>query len=114
MQEEIPKQFMVDATRKWLALAQRRKAYLVELYESGRWRLYFNQDEFVARMREAIHMVDRWSATEQASRDEPAYGCSLGAENSARRQDEAARRDEEEEKHPQGRSLRRGWSARTG
>ena len=67
MPKQIPFAFPVEVTRKWLALAQRRKAHLVDLYESGRWRLYYTEAEFIDRLREAIHGVDRWNATEQAS-----------------------------------------------
>lgn len=67
MPREIPPAFPVETIRKWLALAERRKAHLVELYQSGRWRLYYTEADFISRLREAIREVDRWSATEQAS-----------------------------------------------
>ncbi|MFY9991048.1 MAG: TIGR03809 family protein [Rhodoplanes sp.] len=67
MPREIPSAFPVETIRKWLALAERRKAHLVELYQSGRWRLYYTEADFISRLREAIREVDRWSATEHAS-----------------------------------------------
>lgn len=67
MQDGIPESFPVDVSRKWLSLAERRKAHLVDLYESGRWRLYYDEAEFVSRLREANREIDLWSATEQAS-----------------------------------------------
>lgn len=67
MPREIPSAFPVETIRKWLALAERRKAHLVELYQSGRWRLYYTEADFISRLREAIREVDRWSATEEAS-----------------------------------------------
>jgi uncharacterized repeat protein (TIGR03809 family) len=67
MPREIPSAFAVEPLRKWLALAERRKAYLVDLYDSGRWRLYYTEADFVRCMREAIREVDRWRAIEQVS-----------------------------------------------
>lgn len=66
MAEGIPCVFAVDLTRKWRALAERRKAHLVDLYDSGRWQLYYTEREFVQRLREAIGAVERWSATERS------------------------------------------------
>lgn len=67
MPEPLPSAFPVEVIRKWLALAQRRKAHLVDLYESGRWRLYYTEAELINHLREAVHGVDRWRATEQAT-----------------------------------------------
>jgi uncharacterized repeat protein (TIGR03809 family) len=67
MPRETPSAFAVETIRKRLALAERRKAYLVGLYESGRWRLYYTEADFVRSMRAAIHEVDRWNAIEQVS-----------------------------------------------
>jgi uncharacterized repeat protein (TIGR03809 family) len=59
--------FSVDLARKWRALAQRRKAHLVDLYHSGRWRLYYSEADFAERLRAAVCLVDRWTATVQAA-----------------------------------------------
>jgi hypothetical protein len=67
MSREIPSAFAVETIRKWLALAERRKAHLVDLYDSGRWRLYYTEADFVSCMRGAVRDVDRWSAIEQVS-----------------------------------------------
>ena len=54
--------FAMDrAAQKWRALAERRQAHFVELYESGRWKHYYTDEEFVARMREAMAAVNRWA-----------------------------------------------------
>ena len=66
MPRAIPSAVSVEVIRKWRSLAQRRKEHLVELYESGRWRLYYTDAELIDRLREAIRGVDRWSVTEQA------------------------------------------------
>jgi uncharacterized repeat protein (TIGR03809 family) len=67
MLEEIPRAFPVEVTRKWRELAQRRKAHLVDLYNSGRWRLYYTEPEYLERLREAVRNVDQWRATELAA-----------------------------------------------
>jgi hypothetical protein len=38
--------------RKWLALAERRHAHLLELRSSGRWKHYFTESELEAQLRE--------------------------------------------------------------
>ncbi len=40
-------------SRRWHDLAERRLAYFVELYHTGRWRLYYATEE-----RFATHMLD--------------------------------------------------------
>jgi hypothetical protein len=47
--------------RKWLALAERRQAYFIELCDSGRWRHYFTQDGLNAEMRKAALLRDQWA-----------------------------------------------------
>ncbi len=69
MTEGIAQTFPIEVTRKWLDLAERRKAYLVELYETGRWQLFYGEAEFVDRLREAIDVVERWSLTAQTLLD---------------------------------------------
>jgi len=45
-------------TRKWLELAERRLAHYDELYRSGRWTLYYpNEDLFAERMLDVINTV---------------------------------------------------------
>ncbi len=48
--------------RNWHALAQRRRAHLAELYQSGAWERYFTEDTLRNQMREAVREVERWSA----------------------------------------------------
>ena len=49
-----------DLTRAWRDLAEKRRAYLIELYDSGRWKHYYTEEQLVARMREAINLADKW------------------------------------------------------
>ena len=74
MAEGTAPRFPVEVIRKWLDLAERRKAYLVDLYETGRWQLFYSEAEFVKRLREAIDAVGRWSITEQTSLESAEHG----------------------------------------
>jgi len=40
--------------RKWLALAERRKAHLIELRENGRWERYFT----IAQLADELDEID--------------------------------------------------------
>jgi uncharacterized repeat protein (TIGR03809 family) len=48
--------------RRWLALVERRQEHLIELCDSGRWRHYFTQPEFLAEMRKVLRVRDQWAA----------------------------------------------------
>lgn len=47
---------------RWCDLAERRREHFVELYRSGRWKIYYSEREFLDALRDAIADVDRWSA----------------------------------------------------
>jgi uncharacterized repeat protein (TIGR03809 family) len=47
---------------KWRALAEGRRAHFHDLYRSGRWKRYYTEEEFVADMRDAIDIAERWAA----------------------------------------------------
>lgn len=49
-----------EIVARWSALAERRLAALIELYESGRWQRYHDEAEFRAMMREAVAAVETW------------------------------------------------------
>jgi hypothetical protein len=50
-----------SVARKWLALAERRYAHIIELSDSGRWRHYFSQAEFDLEMRRTALLRDQWA-----------------------------------------------------
>jgi hypothetical protein len=50
----------VESARKWLRLAERRRAYFVELYRSGRWTRHYDEESFKQHMLEVIADVERW------------------------------------------------------
>jgi hypothetical protein len=46
---------------KWAALAERRCEFFAELWRTGRWKLYCNEEEqFALRMQEVMEIADRW------------------------------------------------------
>jgi uncharacterized repeat protein (TIGR03809 family) len=50
----------VEITRRWRDLAEKRRAHLIELYDTGRWKHYYTEDQLIARMREAIRLAETW------------------------------------------------------
>jgi len=46
---------------KWRDLAEKRRDYFFELYRSGRWRLFYDRDEFLDQVREVAEICDRWA-----------------------------------------------------
>ena len=46
--------------RRWRDLADRRRSHFIELYESGRWKLYYSEADFVLRLREVFQAAERW------------------------------------------------------
>ncbi len=45
---------------RWRMLAERRLNYLIELYESGRWKLYYKEPEFLKVIQEARLALKTW------------------------------------------------------
>lgn len=45
--------------RRWLALAERRKAHLIELRENGRWERYYTDAQLVIELDELDVACDR-------------------------------------------------------
>jgi uncharacterized repeat protein (TIGR03809 family) len=56
--------------QKWRALAESRRAHFVDLYDSGRWKRYYSEEEFLRRMREAIRLTERWADIAPRAADE--------------------------------------------
>ncbi|WP_441227866.1 TIGR03809 family protein [Tardiphaga sp. 20_F10_N6_6] len=46
--------------QRWCALAESRLDYLTELFESGRWRRFHSEAEFLDNIQEAKDAVERW------------------------------------------------------
>ncbi|PZA13262.1 TIGR03809 family protein [Rhodopseudomonas palustris] len=45
---------------RWCVLAEQRLEYLTELFESGRWRRFFGEREFLTNVQEAKAAVETW------------------------------------------------------
>jgi uncharacterized repeat protein (TIGR03809 family) len=60
-----------DLVSRWCDLAERRLEHLTELFETGRWRLYHSERDFLENIREAKAVVEVWRdlLTREASRD---------------------------------------------
>lgn len=48
--------------RRGCALAESRLSYLAELFESGRWRRFHSEIDFLSNVQEAKEAVERWRA----------------------------------------------------
>jgi hypothetical protein len=51
----------VETARKWHNLAERRRAHLLKLEQTGRWKYFYSDQSFQAQMREANAEVGKWS-----------------------------------------------------
>ena len=60
MSGQVPRCMSAEITRAWRDLAEKRRAHLIELYDSGRWKHYYSEEQLLARMREAIRLVETW------------------------------------------------------
>ena len=47
--------------RKWLALAERRRAHICDLRDSGRWKHYYSAGELLEVVNEAVRTRDAWA-----------------------------------------------------
>jgi hypothetical protein len=50
-----------SVARKWLALAERRHAHILELSDTGRWRHYFTLAELAIELNKAEALRDEWA-----------------------------------------------------
>lgn len=70
---------------RWRMLAERRLNYLVELYESGRWKIYYKEPEFLKVIQEARLALKTWEqlAPPDPVQDKPVEVALEQAANSA-------------------------------
>src|SRR3954447_24626126 len=74
-----------DIVARWCNLAEQRLEYLTELFETGRWRRFHSEREFLENIQEAKAAVEIWRNLEirEASLDNSAIDLSwLGRERS--------------------------------
>jgi uncharacterized repeat protein (TIGR03809 family) len=50
-----------DLAHKWHELAERRRSHFIDLYRTGRWKHYYTEAQFIARMREVFHSAEEWA-----------------------------------------------------
>lgn len=70
MPAQIPHRMSAEITQKWRDLAERRRAHFIELYDTGRWKRYYTEEQLLARMREAVRLAEIWEQL-SPSRDAP-------------------------------------------
>ena len=46
---------------KWRNLIERRRAHFIELYLTGRWKRYYEEEQFLVIFRDAMTTADRWN-----------------------------------------------------
>jgi uncharacterized repeat protein (TIGR03809 family) len=66
--------------RRWHALAERRRAHVSELRESGRWKHYYTAEELLEALREAMNMRDAWAKIAGLQPDEASQADDEGDE----------------------------------
>jgi hypothetical protein len=65
---QIP-QTMDQVALKWRDLAERRCSHFIELLESGRWKHYYDHEEFMAALSDAVRIAQRWAQIAPRSGD---------------------------------------------
>ena len=61
MAQRPPARVLDQVAHKWRHLAEQRRAHFIELHASGRWSLYYTEEEFLYRLREAIQAAETWA-----------------------------------------------------
>jgi len=59
---------IAQSADKHLALVERMRASLANLYETGRWKHYYSEAELLAQARELATLHDNWSAIAERAR----------------------------------------------
>lgn len=64
-----------EIIERWRALAERRLDYLTDLFESGRWRRFHTEADFLDNIREAKAAAETWRglAAAEATRNSPSW-----------------------------------------
>ena len=60
MSAELSARPLASIAQQWCDLAQRRHAHYVELFDTGRWKHYFTEQEFIARLRDVVAANAKW------------------------------------------------------
>jgi uncharacterized repeat protein (TIGR03809 family) len=75
MSATLPFHAFQEVAHRWRVLAERRCEHFLELDDSGRWRYYYSEQQFLDRLDEAIRLSERWAeiaplATAEAGADQ--------------------------------------------
>jgi uncharacterized repeat protein (TIGR03809 family) len=60
-----------QVAQRWCDLADRRRSYFIQLYESGRWKLYYSEADFLLRLREVFLAAEKWEKLASAQLPKP-------------------------------------------
>ena len=60
MPSRAPAPIPHDLAQRWCDLAERRVDYFRELFQTGRWKHYYSEREFILRMRDVMAAVENW------------------------------------------------------
>jgi uncharacterized repeat protein (TIGR03809 family) len=69
--------------QKWRDLAEQRRDHYAELYRSGRWKIYYTEQDFVRRMREVADTVDLWAGLAPRGAEAPCGAEAPAAQSSS-------------------------------
>ncbi len=61
MSTELCARRIKSIAERWSDLAERRRDYFIELYKSGRWKHYYDERQFLERMRDVVKATEAWS-----------------------------------------------------
>jgi uncharacterized repeat protein (TIGR03809 family) len=50
-----------ELAQQWRELAERRRAHFVDLQQTGRWKRYYTEEQFLTEMREAVRLAEAWA-----------------------------------------------------
>jgi uncharacterized repeat protein (TIGR03809 family) len=67
-----------EIAKRWHALAERRRVHFADLYDSGRWRKYYREQNFLSQMRETARMADAWDRVARVNGTMPAKPAANG------------------------------------
>ena len=74
MGETLPRYMSAAVLARLNALAEKRCAYFTELDRTGRWALFYSEDQFAACLREVMKLADASRAMLDAARADSAAG----------------------------------------
>ena len=100
-----------DIVARWCAIAEQRLEYLTELFETGRWRRFHSELEFLENIQEAKAAVEIWRdlAKQEASRNSSAVEISWVVHNKPAQQRGGPMGKQEHRPKPMTPEAERAW-----